>query len=179
MVAVPGLSNTAAGDRKENDRGRRSGLVHGRAEAGRTEVQCTGPGKAVQKSSEGYAARRQGRRSAVLAATRAASHGGPSSEEEEGLELRSPGNQSGSDEEAGPLTGSVRSEEHGRSAEGSTPVQPGKLPSSMHVVGMSDTVGVSSGLAGSAPGAGVSGPSGGTAGLLGFFGRNKGPGTEI
>lgn len=58
-------------------------------------------------------------------------------------------------------------------------MQPGKLPSSMHVVGMSDTVGVSSGLAGSAPGAGVSGPSGGTAGLLGIFGRNKGPGTEI
>lgn len=66
-----------------------------------------------KKSSEGYAARRQGRRSAVLAATRAASHGGPTSEEEEGLELRSPGNQSGSDEEAGPLIGSVRSEEHG------------------------------------------------------------------
>lgn len=53
MVAVPGLSNTAAGDRKENDRGRRSGLVHGRAEAGRTEVQCTGPGKAVQKIIRG------------------------------------------------------------------------------------------------------------------------------
>lgn len=121
MAAVPGPSNTAAGDRGRLNRGRRSGLAHGRAEAGGTEESYTGPSKAVQKSAKGYAAWRQGRMSAAPAATRAVSSGELSSEDEVGLELRSPGELSGSEKEAGPLAGSVMLEENGRSA-----VQPGK-----------------------------------------------------
>ncbi|XP_073487426.1 coiled-coil domain-containing protein 152 [Aquarana catesbeiana] len=66
--------------------------------------------------------------SAALAATRAVSPGGLSSEEEAVMELRSPGEQSRSEEETGPLE-SVRLEENRRSADGSTPVQPGPASS--------------------------------------------------
>lgn len=137
-------------------------MAPGRAEAGGTEELCTGPGKAVQKSSKGYAAEAR----PDVSSSRAVSPGGLSSEEEVKLELRSPGEQSGSEEEAGPPTGSVRSEDNGWSADGSIPVQPGELPLSIPIVGVSGSVGVGGSLGGTDISAGVVTTTGG---LLGYW----------
>lgn len=120
---VPGPSISSAGDRQNRGRNR-TGVPTTRAEACRTAVAHTGPGKAVQKSTEGFAARRKGR---MAYGTAAAVNipGGPASDEGEESGRSGREEMSGSEEETAQLPGRMGPGENRRSADGATPMQPG------------------------------------------------------
>ncbi|XP_073476856.1 uncharacterized protein [Aquarana catesbeiana] len=138
-AVVPGPSSTSAGDRQ--DRGRnRTGLLPTRAEAGRTAVAHTGPGKAVRKSTGGFAARRK-ERMAGSAAAAVNVPGGPVSDAEEDAGRSEGEEMSGSEEETAQLHRRMGPGESRRSADGATPMQP---------VGQVQRVGAGSGATGGA-----------------------------
>lgn len=106
-------------------------MIGGRSDG--AEVVRTGPTKATQKSTGGYAARRQARSAVLPSAARAVSPGGLSGEDALMSGHRSEGEVSGSEEEVprSPIPARVSE----RSAGGIAPVQPGEYPLSLPIGG--------------------------------------------
>lgn len=166
-AVVPGPSSTSAGDRQ--DRGRnRTGLLPTRAEAGRTAVAHTGPGKAVRKSTGGFAARRK-ERMAGSAAAAVNVPGGPVSDAEEDAGRSEGEEMSGSEEETAQLHRRMGPGESRRSADGATPMQPGELTHDTANASLNNATVSGAGVGSSVESRVGTDKGGGAPGFLGFL----------